>query len=226
MSTRRPSLVPEDPVSEKRVETRYDVDSAALERWSPRSFSERRVEPAKLRSMFEAARLAPSAHNTQPSRFLIGRKHHGDTYQRLFGCLSEGNQIWARSAPVLVLASVMRRRFSQERAEFVAYPHCMHDLGLAVMSLILQGQALGLHCHPMAAFDPEMAQAEFAIPPLFAPGVVIAIGYLGDPLVLPDALREHELGRRTRRPLEELVFEGAWDEASSLFAEDEGASGD
>ena len=203
----------------KRVETRYDVLPAVVERWSPRSFSDRPVERNKLRSMFEAARLAPSAHNTQPARFLIGRKGRGGTYRRLFECLSEGNQVWAHSAPILLLASVMRQRFSQERAEFVPYPHCMHDLGLAVMSLILQGQALGLHCHPMAAFDPEKAQAEFAIPAIFAPGVMIAAGYLGNPDVLPDALRQHETGRRTRRPLEDLVFEDAWGEASPIFAE-------
>jgi nitroreductase len=208
----------------KRVDTRYDVLSAVLERWSPRSFADRQPEPAKLRSMFEAARLAPSAHNTQPTRFFMARKHGGGAYQRLFECLSEGNRIWAHSAPVLVLAAVMRRRFSQERGEFVPYPHCMHDLGLAVMSLILQGQDLGLHSHPMAAFDPEKAQTEFAIPQIFAPGVVIAIGYLGDPNDLSGSLREHEVGRRSRRPLEELVFEGAWGDASPLFSEDGGGA--
>ena len=122
----------------KRLETRYPVLAPALNRWSPRSFAERRPEPESLQSMFEAARLAPSAHNTQPVRFLLGRKGHGDTYARLFTCLSDGNKVWADSAPVLILAAVLRQRFSQERADFVPYPHAMHDLGLCVMSLILQ----------------------------------------------------------------------------------------
>jgi len=119
---------------------------------------------------------------------------------------------------VLGLASVMRRRFSQVKADFVPYPHCMHDLGLAVMSLIVQGQHLGLHCHPMAAFDPEKAQHDFDIPPLFAPGIMIAIGYLGDPDALPPELRDKETAPRTRRPLEETVFEDAWGQSSPLFA--------
>jgi nitroreductase len=206
------------PVS-KRLDIRYPVIPAALDRWSPRSFASAPPEDAKLRSMFEAARLAPSAHNTQPARFLLTRKQHGSGYERLYACLSSGND-WAHSAPVLVLAAVMRARFSPDRAEFVPYPHAMHDLGLAVMSLILQGQHLGLHCHPMAGFDPDQAQAAFGIPPLFQPGVVIAVGYLGDPGVLPAALRERELRPRTRRRLEELVFETNWDEGSSLFRED------
>jgi nitroreductase len=202
----------------KRVETRYAVLPALADRWSPRSFASREPEPEKLQSIFEAARLAPSAHNTQPVRFLMARKGEGELYARLFACLSDGNRTWAHSAPVLVLAAVMRKRFSQERAAFVPYPHAMHDRGLAVMSMILQAQSLGIHCHPLAGFDPEQAQDAFAIPDLFEPAVVIAIGYLGAPDVLPDRLRERELGPRTRRPLEELVFEHAWGQASPLFS--------
>lgn len=204
----------------KRLETRFPVLAPIHERWSPRSFSDRVPETDKLQSMFEAARLAPSAHNTQPTRFIFGCKGRGETYQRLFNCLMERNKLWVHSAPVLILASVMRQRFSQERADFVPYSHAMHDLGLAVMSLILQAQSTGLHCHPMAAFEPELAQAEFAIPPLFEPGLMIAVGYVGDPEKLTGLLRDRELAPRTRRPLEDLVFEHGWGEGSPLFSED------
>ena len=203
----------------KRLQTRYPVLAPLLNRWSPRSFAEREPETEKLQSVFEAARLAPSAHNTQPVRFLLARKGHGETYRRLFSCLSHGNTHWAGSAPVLVLANVMRQRFSQERVQFVPYPHAMHDLGLAVMSLIVQAEALGLSCHPMAGFDPEAAQLEFSIPSLFEPALVIAMGYLGNPERLSGALRERELAPRIRRPLEELVFEHEWGEASPLFSD-------
>jgi nitroreductase len=202
----------------KRVETRYAVLPALADRWSPRSFDPRAPEPEKLQSIFEAARLAPSAHNTQPVRFLVVRKSDDEAHSKLFACLSDGNRVWAHSAPLLVLACVMRQRFSQERATFVPYPHAMHDLGLAVMSMILQAQALGIHCHPLAGFDPDQAQSAFAIPALFEPAVVIAIGYLGNPDTLPDGLRARECGPRTRRPLEELVFEHTWGRASELFS--------
>jgi nitroreductase len=205
------------PARQRRIATRYPVLPALLDRWSPRSFEDREPEADKLRSMFEAARLAPSAHNTQPTRFLLGRKHHGPVYDQLFDCLDDHNKVWAHSAPVLILAAVTRRRFSQATGEFVAYSHALHDLGLAVMSLIVQGQALGLHCHPMAAFDPDRAQETFAIPPLFLPGMMIAVGYLGPSGVLPEDLRQRETAARTRRPLEELVFEQAWGQASDLF---------
>lgn len=201
----------------KRVEIRSEVLSALAERWSPRSFSDRPPDAEKLRSMFEAARLAPSAHNTQPARFLVTRKNGGDGWVRLLSCLSDANRTWARTAPVLVLANAMRQRYSQAEAKLVPYPHSMHDLGLAVMSAILQAQSVGLFCHPMAGFDPDLAREAFSIPPLFEPGVVIAVGYLGTPDVLSEELRRKEIASRTRHELSELVFEDEWGQPSPLF---------
>lgn len=205
----------------KRVSTRYPVLAAIAERWSPRSFADRAVEPAKLCSMFEAARLAPSAHNSQPARFVVTRRGHGSGFERLFACLGELNQRWAGRAPALILASAMKKRFSQAESALVPYSHFMHDLGLAVMSLLLQAQSMGLHCHPLANFDPDAARAAFGVPPLFEPAMVIAVGYLGPPEALPEGpLRDRELAARVRAPLEDLVFEGSWGAASTLFAGD------
>lgn len=203
----------------KQVHTRYPVLPIIVERWSPRSFTEQQPEPEKLRSMFEAARLAPSAHNTQPPRFLIAERGRGDSYERLFACMSDGNQEWVHRAQVLVLACALRERFSPVVTELVPYPHAMHDLGLAVMSFILQGQSLGLSCHPLAGFDPDRAAEEFDVPELFAPGIVIAVGYVGEAEVLEGELLRREQARRKRRLLEETVFEGTWGRASTLFAD-------
>jgi nitroreductase len=200
----------------KRIETLSPVLAALAERWSPRSFAERQPDADQLRSMFEAARLAPSAHNTQPARFLVTRKDGAGGWRRLLSCLSDANQSWAHTAPVLVLANAMRERFSQKEHRLVPYPHSMHDLGLAVMSLILQAQSVGLHCHPMAGFDPDLAREAFSIPPLFEPGVVIAVGYLGSPDALSEELRAREIAARTRRELSELVFEDQWGHPSPL----------
>ena len=138
--------------------TQYDVLPLFVERWSPRSFTDEHPEPRQLRSLFEAARLAPSAHNVQPPRFLLTEQGKGTGFERLYACLSEGNREWAHRAPVLVLASVMRERWSPVYGEMVPYPHAMHDLGLAVMSFIIQARALELSTHPMAGFDPDQAR--------------------------------------------------------------------
>jgi len=210
----------DDSPTRKRVAMRHPVLPMFAERWSPRSFDARPPEPERLRSMFEAARLAPSAHNTQPARFLLARKGRDDGHERLVSCLSEGNQRWAHAAPVLVLASAMNQRWSPAASAYVPYPHALHDLGLAVMSLILQAQSSGLFCHPMAGFEPDLVRAAFAVPPLYEPGLVIAVGYLGPADALPEGLRERELAPRTRGPLEDLVFEDAWGRPSALFGEE------
>ena len=206
-------------VSHKRIPTQYPVLREIAERWSPRSFDSRPVERTKLCSLFEAARMAPSAHNCQPSRFILAARDRPDSYEKLFDSLHEHNKVWAHRAPVLILASATRERFSQQRAEMVPYPHCMHDLGLAVMSLILQAQGLGLHSHPLAAFEPDQVRAAFEIPDLFEPMLIIAVGYLGSPEVLPPSLRTRETARRTRRSLEEMVFEDKWGQASNISSE-------
>jgi nitroreductase len=198
--------------------TRYPVLPALSERWSPRSFLDREPDAESLGSLFEAARLAPSAHNSQPWKFLLARKGHGTVYDRLFASLDPHNQEWAHSAPVLILTSVMRRRFSQITGEFVPYPHCLHDLGLATMALMTQAQHVGLSCHALAAFDPVMVQETLDIPPLFMPSMILTVGYRGHPDVLPPHLRQRETARRTRRPLEEIVYEDEWGLACSLFA--------
>jgi nitroreductase len=205
----------------KRVEGRFEVIGLLADRWSPRSFLEQAVETVKIGSLFEAARLAPSAHNTQPPRFILAERQRRSAYDDLLGCLSEANQVWARTAPALILASAMRRRYSAIEGDMVPYPHAVHDLGLAVMSMIVQAEAVGLSCHPMGGFDPDLARERFGVPSLFEPLVVIAVGYRGSPDLLPPELRRRELGRRSRRPLEELVFEGAWGRPAAFLAETE-----
>jgi hypothetical protein len=50
------------------------------------------------------------------------------------------------------------------------------------------------------------------IPEGYEPVTMGAIGYIGDPETLPEHLRERELAPRRRKPLEELVFRGKWEQ--------------
>lgn len=179
-------------------------------RWSPRAYSGKEVTTAELKKLFEAARWAASSSNEQPWRFLVGRR--GDeTYQKIFNTLVEGNQSWAKSAPVLVL-SVAKKVFSNN-GKPNAYG--MHDTGAASATLALQATANGLHTHSMAGFDREQARASFAIPSDYEIGAVTAIGYFGDPADLPERLQKMEESPRQRKPLEEFVF-SAWEKPSQF----------
>ena len=86
-------------------------------RWSPRAFSERRVEPGTLRSLLEAARWAASCANEQPWNFIVATKDEPQEFEQMLSCLVEGNIGWAKNAPVLMI-SVARLNFENPGPQF------------------------------------------------------------------------------------------------------------
>jgi len=68
----------------------------------------------------------------------------------------------------------------------------------------------------MLGIFPDKARQVFDIPEGFEAWTAIAIGYRGDPLSLPDALRERERLPRQRKPLRQFVFSGKWGSPSPL----------
>jgi nitroreductase len=197
---------------DKPAETQYPIHDLLRQRWSPRAFDNRPVEPEKLRSLFEAARWAPSSNNGQPWRFLVATKEHTIEYDRLFNCLVEGNQKWAYRAPVLML-SVAQLQFEDGSLN----AHALHDTGMAAENLVLQGTALGLVAHQMAGFRGDQARTDCHIPEGYVPVAMIAVGYPGDPAVLSDRLRAREVQPRVRKPLTELVYSATWEQPSPLL---------
>jgi nitroreductase len=190
---------------EKPAETQSPIHDLLKRRWSPRTFGERLVEPDTLRSLFEAARWAPSSNNEQPWRFLVATKENKADWDRLFACLVEGNQKWARQAPVLML-SIAKLTFDDKSVN----RHALHDTGMAVENLIIQATSMGLFVHQMAGFRRDQARKECQVPDGYEPVAMIALGYPGDPATLPDYLRERELKPRERNSISEFVFSGTW----------------
>lgn len=187
----------------------HPVHELVQKRWSPRAFADRLVEPDKLNSLLEAARWAPSSSNEQPWSYLVATKDQPEEFARMLACLVEGNQIWAKHAPVLMI-SVARRTFARNGKP---NEHARHDVGQAAAWLTMQAMALGLYVHQMAGFDAAAARATYSIPEDHEPVTAIAIGYLGDPRSLPEKLRERELAQGTRKAQREFVFAGNWGEA-------------
>ena len=197
---------------EKQADTQYQIHDLLRRRWSPRAFDDRPIEQEKLRSLFEAARWAPSSNNGQPWRFLVATNNHKTEYDRLFDCLVEGNQKWAHRAPVLIL-SVAKLQFEDGSPN----RHALHDTGMAAENLALQATALGLVVHQMAGFDIERARADCRIPDGYEPVAMMAVGYPGDPAILSERLRAREVQPRVRKPVTEFVYATTWQQPSPLF---------
>jgi nitroreductase len=197
---------------EKLARTDYPIEEILKRRWSPRAFSNRMVEPEKLRSLFEAARWAPSSFNEQPWYFILATSQEPEEHARLLSCLTDGNQHWARLAPVLMV-SVAKLNFDKTGKP---NRHAFHDVGLAVGNLLVQATALDLFVHQMAGFFPAKVSEAYKIPDAFTPVAAIALGYAAEPDLLPEELRTRELGARSRKPVSTFVFQGGWGEPSSL----------
>lgn len=202
----------------KHTPVAFPISGMIESRWSPVGFDSRPVELDKLQSMFEAARWAPSSRNEQPWRFIVGVQGQGPTFDLLAECLTGRNREWAPAAPVLILAVAVTVLQSSGKP----HAYAQHDTGLATENLILQGMAVGLHCHPMAGFDPDKARSFFGIPADCQPTTMIAAGYLGSSAHLSAALREKDASPRLRRSLSETVFGAAWGEPHPLVDDSAG----
>ncbi|KAA3612409.1 MAG: nitroreductase [Planctomycetota bacterium] len=156
-------------------------------RWSPRAWKDRIPEPESLRSLFEAARWAPSCYNAQPWYFVYSADPEAlPQFQQL---LVEGNQAWANQAPVLGVAFA-RRRFEHNGKDNA---WAQFDTGAACMALALQAHAQGLSVHFMAGFDANRAPEALGVDgEEYQAMAAFAIGYRGDPASLPEDLRERE----------------------------------
>lgn len=200
-------------MTSKLATTEYPIHSLLQERWSPRAFASDLVPTEQILSLFEAARWSPSGGNGQPWSFVVAPRDDQQAFAGLLACLGEGNQVWAKHAPLLILTVAQTIREPGKPNAWALY-----DLGQAVAHLSVQATALGLQVHQMAGFSADQARATFAVPEDHTPVTVIAIGGPGQAESLPENLRVRELAERTRKPLASFVFGGSWGRQTDLIA--------
>jgi nitroreductase len=197
----------------KHAKPDHPVHELIAGRWSPYGFADRPVPPEDLRSLFEAARWAPSSYNEQPWSYLVATKETPEQFARLLSCLVEANQAWAEHAPVLALGCTSLRFTRNNQPN----PAATHDLGLAAAGICLEATARGLFVHQMIGILPDRARQLYDIPEGVQPITGLAIGYAAEPHQLPEPLRGRDLTPRSRKPLAEFVFGGGWGTASDLL---------
>jgi nitroreductase len=177
------------------------------QRRSPRAYTSQPVSIETLQQLFTAASSAASCFGEQPWRFIVGSKETSpEAFQKILGTLAEFNQGWAKNASAIAI-SLAKKTFSHD-----SNPNAWakHDVGQAVATLAIQGVELGVQIHQMAGFSQEAARAAFEVPADYDLVSVFTIGYPGNVESLPEALQQRELAPRSRKPLGEIVFEGAW----------------
>ena len=185
----------------------HPIDPLFLERWSPRAFDGSDLPDEDLLAIFEAARWAPSAFNSQPWHFLYAKR--GDAnWARFLSLLIPWNQSWAHSASVLVYIVSDSLPFTDKTTREPA-PSTTHgfDAGAAWACLALQATRMGYLAHGMSGIQHELARIELGLPERFHLNAACVIGRIGDPAQLDEKLRARE-APSGRKPLAEFVHAG------------------
>ena len=185
----------------RSADTQAPLHPLLAGRWSPRGFdADHEITGADLTALLEAARWAPSAANSQPWRFLVGRR--GDaTFDAIVELLAPGNQPWAPRASVLIVAVA-------DTTESPMAPWAEYDTGQAMAHLSVQAEALNLAVHQMGGFDAAGVVTRFGLAPELKPISVVAVGRLDPAADLPEPYLVRERAPRERRPLSELLLAG------------------
>ncbi len=172
----------------------HPIADQFLTRWSPRAFSADTMTSAVVLSLLEAARWAPSSSNFQPWRFVWGLRGEA-AFDGIAASLVPFNLSWASKAAALIVVA-SKTTVPKDGAEV---PNAYHafDAGAAWAQLALQAHLNGFAAHGMAGFEHDILAANVALPENHVFHAVVAVGRIGNPDSLPDALksREHPNGR-------------------------------
>jgi nitroreductase len=198
----------------KPAPSEFPIHQLIRDRWSPRAFSAKEISPETLRSLFEAARWAPSSFNEQPWAFIVATHTDHENFSKALRPLVEFNVNWAKHAYVLGFA-VAELTFARNNTP---NRNAHYDTGAAMAYLTTEATSHGLFVHQMAGFDPATAREVFAIPEGWEAIAAFTIGYPGDPASLPQPYRDGETAPRSRKPIREFVMSGKWGHTASFIS--------
>lgn len=164
-----------------------DFSELVTKRRSVRKFSDRPVAREDVLKCLEAARIAPSACNSQPWHFIVIdesdlRKRVAD---RIFSGIYSMNK-FAGDAPVLVAVVTEKMKFLAAVGSQVRDTrYCLMDVGIACEHLILQAEELGLGTCWMGWFDEKALKEELGMNAEKKVDIVIALGYSAEDKPVP-----------------------------------------
>jgi nitroreductase len=163
------------------------------QRRSVRLYLDKPVEREKLLKCLEAARLAPSAVNMQPWKFIVvdDKEIRGKLFKAAFRGIFSFNQ-WAAVVPVFVVVVIDRKGLISSLLGIMQDTlRSLLDIGIATEHFVLQAEELGLGTCWMGGLDEKRVKKTLKIPGNKKVAAIIALGY-------PDKTEiKHEQNRLT-----------------------------
>jgi len=142
----------------------------ATQRSSVRNFEPKQVEKEKLLYVLEAARIAPSAANFQPLKFLVV------TDPQLIKSLQAiYHREWLVTAPAIIVALGDHNKGWHRKTDGKDFTDI--DVAIAVDHLMLAAAEIGLGTCWICNFETEKCCEIFGMPDNLEPVALIPIGY-------------------------------------------------
>jgi nitroreductase len=166
-------------------------------RESVRSYTDTPVEHEKIERILETARLAPSACNAQPWKFIV--VDNPELKNKLADATSTkviGLNHFSKQAPVHIVVVMEPANFTSKFGSMVKQKHFpLIDIGIAAEHICLAAVAEGLGTCMIGWFDEPAVRKLLSIPPKSRPVLIITLGYPAKP----------EVREKRRKSLEEVV---------------------
>jgi len=164
--------------------------------------SPQKIEDDKINKIIESARVAPSARNMQPWRFIIAkdRKLIENLVNNAF---SEVNRVAKNASIIIAVCANPKDDIIMNGKEYY-----MFDLGLAVENMILAATDMGLATHIMAGIDEDELKKMLSIPKEVRCPVIVAVAHTAEESYDEAALTK--LTERTRKNINEIVYIDKW----------------
>ena len=149
-----------------------DVFEAIEKRRSVRAYTSEGVSEEDVERLIEAARLAPSAGNIQPWKFVIVT--NAERKRRLSDAAL--HQTFIEEAPVVIVVCADVERSSWGYGSRGANLYCLQDTAAATENMLLAAQALGLATCWVGAFYEDAVAKVINAPKNLRPVAIVPVG--------------------------------------------------
>ena len=161
-------------------------------RKSIRSYLDRAVERDKIMMCLEAARLAPSACNSQPWKFVVvddrqlKNKLCHDAFSGIYSVMS-----FCKTAPVIVAVVSEKSKFIARVGGMLrGTKYYLIDIGIACEHFVLQAEELGLGTCWIGWFNEGAVKSILNVPQDRKIDILLALGYYDSGSIGPGHDRE------------------------------------
>ena len=170
-----------------------DFEKLILSRQSDRRYLPDPVDNSDIMKCLEAARMAPSACNSQPWKFVVVDEKD-KLHEMADAAEGSGMNKFAQNAPIIVAVVLEKMNASARLGSLLKRKdYCMLDVGIAVEHFCLQAADLGLGTCIMGWFDEKRISKLLNIPRGKRIPLLIAMGH-------PSNMTR----RKSRKPIEEI----------------------